>query len=219
MSQIVGLLLAAGRGARFGSDKRLHPLADGTPMAVAAARNLRPACDRLIAVLRPGSEILAGLLAAEGCETVICAEADSGMGHTLAAGVRVSPKALGWVVALADMPFIAPDSHQAVAASLRAGASLAACIFDGRRGHPVGFAARHYAELAALTGDHGGKIILERHRQLLVLCPVDDPGVLRDIDRIKDLPPGRGHLAMPLLTRWPLERYGPACLAAPQQKT
>lgn len=195
MSRIVGILLAGGRGSRFGSDKRLHPLADGTPMAVAAARNLRPACDRLIAVLRPGSANLAGLLAAEGCETVVCAEADAGMGHTLAAGVRASPEALGWVVALSDMPFIAPASHQAVAARLRAGASLAACTFDGRRGHPVGFAATHYAALAALTGDQGGKTILERHRQLLLLCPVDDPGVLRDIDRVEDL-----HRAVPT---WP----------------
>ena len=70
--EIVGILLAAGRGTRFGSDKRLYPLSDGTPMAVAAARNLRPACDRLIAVLRPDSETLAGLLAAE------CGETESG---------------------------------------------------------------------------------------------------------------------------------------------
>jgi len=185
--EIVGILLAAGRGTRFGSDKRLHPLADGTPMAVAAARNLRPACDRLIAVLRPGSETLAGLLAAEGCETVVCAEADSGMGHTLAAGVRSSPEALGWVVALADMPFIASSSHQAVAASLRAGASLAASAFEGRRGHPVGFASKWFEQLASLSGDQGGKPILQAHRQELVLCPVGDPGVLRDIDRVEDV--------------------------------
>lgn len=185
--EIVGILLAAGRGTRFGSDKRLHPLGDGTPMAVMAARNLRPACDRLIAVLRPGSETLAGLLAAEGCETVVCAEADSGMGRTLAAGVRASPEALGWVVALADMPFIAPSSHQAVAASLRTGASLAACAFEGRRGHPVGFASTWFEQLASLTGDQGGKPILQAHRQGLVLCPVDDPGVLRDIDRVEDV--------------------------------
>ena len=174
--EIVGILLAAGRGTRFGSDKRLYPLSDGTPMAVAAARNLRP-----------GSETLAGLLAAEGCETVVCAEADSGMGHTLAAGVCASPEALGWVVALADMPFIASSSHQAVAASLRAGASLAACAFEGRRGHPVGFARVWYEQLASLTGDQGGKPILQAHRQGLVLCPVDDPGVLRDIDRVEDV--------------------------------
>lgn len=186
-SAIVGILLAAGRGSRFGSDKLLHPLADGTPMAVAAAHNLRPACDRLIAVLRPGSEVLAGLLAAEDCETVICPDADAGMGHSLALGVRASAGAAGWIVALADMPFILPSSHQSVADGLCSGASLAASEFDGRRGHPVGFAGQWLDQLSALTGDQGGKSILEAHRQELLLCPVADPGVLRDIDRPADL--------------------------------
>ena len=187
MKQIVGILLAAGQGSRFGSDKLLHHLSDGTPMAVAAARHLRPACDRLIAVLRPGSASLVDLLAAEGCETIICPEAEAGMGHTLATGVRASPEALGWVVALGDMPFIAPGSHQAVSASLRAGARLAATSFHGRRGHPVGFAAQCFDQLAALTGDQGGKSILEEQHLALVLCPVEDTGVLRDIDQPADL--------------------------------
>lgn len=184
---IVGILLAAGRGSRFGSDKLRHPLPDGRPMAVAAAANLRPACDRLVAVLRPGNESLAALLAAAGCETVVCPEADAGMGHSLAAGVRATPDAAGWVVALADMPFIATGSHRAVAARLRAGASLTASEFQGRRGHPVGFGGRWFEQLAAMTGDQGGKAILQAHLQELVLCRVDDPGVLRDVDRPEDL--------------------------------
>lgn len=184
---LVGLLLAAGQGSRFGSDKLLHRLPDGTPLAVAAAHNLHPACDRVIAILRPGNEVLGELLSAAGCETLICPAAENGMGHSLAAGVQASPQAAGWLVALADMPFIAPTSHQAVAARLRAGASLAACEYHGRRGHPVGFAGHWFAQLSALTGDQGGKAILEAHRQELILCPVDDPGVLRDIDRPKDL--------------------------------
>lgn len=184
---IAGILLAAGRGSRFGSDKLLHRLPDGTPMAVAAAAHLRPACDRLVAVLRPGNESLAALLAATGCATVYCPEADAGMGHSLAAGVRATADAAGWVVALADMPFIASRSHQTVAACLRAGASLAASEFQGRRGHPVGFAGRWFDQLAGMTGDQGGKAILQAHGQELVLCPVDDPGVLWDVDRPKDL--------------------------------
>jgi molybdenum cofactor cytidylyltransferase len=184
---IVGILLAAGRGSRFGSDKLLHPLTDGTPMAVAAARNLRPACERLIAVLRPGSEVLAGLLANENCEPVFCQDADAGMGHSLAVGVRASAEAAAWVVALADMPFILPNSHLSVAAALRAGASLAASDFNGRRGHPVGFAGQWFDQLSALTGDQGGKSILQAHPQKILLCPVADPGVIRDIDRPEDL--------------------------------
>ena len=85
------------------------------------------------------------------------------------------------------MPYITPASHQAVATALRAGASLAASEFNGQRGHPVGFAGQWLDELLALTGDHGGKPILEAHRPSLVLCPVDDAGVLRDVDRLEDV--------------------------------
>lgn len=184
---IVGILLAAGSGRRFGSDKLLHALPDGTPLAVAAARHLRPACDRVIAVLRPGNEPLMRLIGNTGCETLLCATATAGMGHSLAAGVGAAKDADGWLVALADMPFITTVSHQRVVAGLRAGASLAACSFNGVRGHPVGFAGRWFGPLATLTGDQGAKALLQAHGEELLLCPVDDPGVVWDVDRPEDL--------------------------------
>jgi molybdenum cofactor cytidylyltransferase len=156
-------------------------------MAVAAAANLRPACERAVAVLRCGDEELAALLAAAGCEIVTCAEANYGMGHSLAAGVCATADASGWIVALADMPFIAGTTHQAVAASLHAGASLVASQYQGRRGHPVGFSRKWFTQLSEMTGDQGGRIILDKHREDLILCPVDDPGVTRDIDYQLDL--------------------------------
>ena len=185
--EIVGILLAAGRGHRFGGDKLEHPLPDGTPLAVAAAKRLRPACDRLVAVLRPGAQRLAELLGAAGCETVVCDQADGGMGHSLACAIRATPDAAGWIVALADMPFIATRSHQRVAAALRHGASLAATEFHGQRGHPVGFAGHWFAQLSQLTGDQGAKSILQTPGAAMTLCPVDDCGVLKDIDRRGDL--------------------------------
>lgn len=186
-NSIVGILLAAGAGSRFGSDKLSHRLPDGTPLAVAAANRLLPVCEQVVAVLRPDRGELAAALTAVGCEIVLCPEAEQGMGHSLAAGVRASADAAGWIVALADMPFIASSSHAAVAAALQAGASLAATQYRGRRGHPVGFARSWQAQLLALSGDQGGKTLLERQRQALTLCPVDDPGVLWDIDTPQDL--------------------------------
>jgi molybdenum cofactor cytidylyltransferase len=185
--EIVGILLAAGASRRFGGDKLMHRLPDGVPMAVAAAMKLRAACRRVIAVVRPGHASLASLLAEAGCEIVPCPQAELGMGESLAAGVRATPDAAGWLLALADMPFITASSHQAVLSRLQAGASLAAPQYAGRRGHPVGFAREWYPQLTALTGDQGAKGILESHRQKLILCPVDDPGVIRDIDRPENL--------------------------------
>lgn len=184
---IVGLLLAAGQGRRFGGDKLLHPLPDGRPMALVAARALRDACPRSIAVLRPEQAVLAALLVAEGLEIAVCSEARAGMGHSLAAGVAASPDAKGWLVALADMPFLQPASLSLPVAALQAGAALAASAYRGRRGHPVGFAARWYAQLIALEGDEGARHILSAHPNLMVLVETDDPGVLRDVDRREDL--------------------------------
>jgi molybdenum cofactor cytidylyltransferase len=182
MSQIVGILLAAGRSRRFGSDKRLQSLADGTPMVLAAARNLAAACPRSIVVIRPDDTALASLLTETGLETVVCEAAEQGMGHSLAAGVAASANAAGWLVALADMPYIQPASYRAVLDALLAGAALARPFHGGRPGHPVGFAAVHRSALLALTGDQGGKAILEAHGAALVTCRVVDPGVLKDVD-------------------------------------
>ena len=184
---IVGILLAAGSSRRFGSDKLLHPLADGVPLAVAAARALRPACDRAYAVVRPGSERLALCFAAEGFEVVFCVASVRGMGHSLAAGVRASVGAAGWLVALADMPFVAPTSCVRVADALRAGASIVVPEYHARRGHPVGFSRRWGRRLAALSGDEGARRILCDFPDAVVRCELDDPGILHDIDRVADL--------------------------------
>jgi len=183
MRQIVGVLLAAGSSRRFGSDKRLHPLADGTPMALASARHLAAVCARTIVVIRTDDTELAALLAADKLETVVCAAAGQGMGHSLSCAIAASADADGWLVALADMPYIKPASFRCVIAALDKGATLARPVYEGQMGHPVGFAATHFAALLALTGDQGGRAILEADPAALVACPVNDPGVLKDVDR------------------------------------
>ncbi len=76
---------------------------------------------------------------------------------------------------------------QAVAKALATGAPLAAPVYHGQRGHPIGFARRFRAALAALDGDRGGRDILAQHSHELRLIEVDDPGVLVDIDRPADI--------------------------------
>lgn len=186
---IVGLLLAAGSATRFGSDKLLHLLPHGVPVAAQAARHLKKEIARVIAVVRPQSPDPARLLEAEGCEVVVCANADEGMGASLACAVRAAGAADGYVVALADMPFVRPSSIAAVRDALAAGAVLAAPYFHARRGHPVGIAGRFRAELEALGGDEGARRIVATHETELVKVPVGDPGVIRDIDRPADLMP------------------------------
>ena len=184
---IVGVLLAAGAGTRFGGEKLVHPLEDGVAIAAHSARNLIAAGLDVVAVIRPGNFPLADMLEEEGCQVTHCAEASRGMGHTLAHGVSASRDAGGWIVALADMPRLKPSTIEAVASALREGATIAAPVYRGERGHPVGFSGLLREELAQLSGDTGAKAVLQRHAAEIRLIECDDPGVLLDIDRKSDL--------------------------------
>lgn len=184
---ICALLLAGGRGERFGGDKLAATLADGTPLAVAAARPLVAGCDRVLAVLRPGREALGERLQAAGCQVLVSPRTRAGMGASLAAGVAAVPDAQGWLVALADMPGIDAATVAAVAARLRAGDGIVVPEYRGRRGHPVGFAARFGPELRGLDGDTGARGILRAHAGAVARLAVTDPGVLQDVDTRADL--------------------------------
>lgn len=188
--KVVAILLAAGSATRFGSDKLLHPLPHAVPIAIQAARHLREVFGgEVLATIRPGAKTLADLLDREGCKVVVCENAAQGMGASLACAVRAAADAEGFVVALADMPFIRASTIAAVREALAAGAPLAAPFFRARRGHPVGIAGRFRAELEGLRGDEGAKSLLARHAGELVKVPVGDPGAIRDIDAPGDLAP------------------------------
>jgi len=184
---ICSLLLAAGSGHRFGSDKLLAPLVNGVPVGLAAARNLASAGCKVLAVVRDPRSGIGPLLAAEGIELVTCVDAERGMGHSLACGVRAAHGADAWVVALADMPYLRPRTIGAVSQALAEGAEIVAPGYRGRRGHPVGFSSHYREELLRLTGDKGARALLVERADRICLLRVDDPGILSDIDRPGDL--------------------------------
>ena len=186
-AKICGVLLAAGASKRFGSDKLLHPLAGQATVASAALANLRTAIPNVIAVVRPGTAKLQNLLSEGGATVILCVDADDGMGASLATAVRASGEVAGWVIALADMPYIQAETISKVAASLAAGAEIVAPAYRGERGHPVGLSARFRAQLEALHGDEGARALLKEHAGLVKLIEVNDPGVCRDIDTPTDL--------------------------------
>lgn len=190
MSGPVVVVLAAGRGKRFGGrthklEQHLgassvlgttlrHVLASQLPMVVvttaamaATVRHTVAARDIVVlpAVGTPGPEPL-------------------GMGYSIACGVAARADAAGWLILPADMPMVRPETLQAVARELR-NHTIAYAQHRGQRGHPVGFAAELYSELVALEGDEGARRLVARYPAHGV--EVADPGVLIDIDTEADL--------------------------------
>lgn len=190
----IGILLAAGAGSRFGGDKLLAPL-HGTPLVLHALYALRPAVTQIIAVVRPGSEPLTALLAQAGVRVAVCEEASLGMGHSLACGARLVPADTNLLIALGDMPAVAPDTIARIIAALDGDAAIAVPCHHGRRGHPVGFAAQLVPTLQALTQDQGARSVLVANADAVLEIPVDDPGVLADVDTAADLARAADHFS------------------------
>lgn len=195
MRGVCAVVLAAGYGRRFAeqagreANKLLAPCIglDGSGQAVLAhslSAFSQWAGERLL-VLRQGSERLGemtALAANHGFDTLVTPS--SGMGDSLSAAVRARAGAAGWLVALGDMPWIRAQTHSRVADAMTAGHAVVP-LHEGKRGHPVGFDATYAQALMALSGDQGGRGLLQQGR--VTLIEVDDPGVLRDVDLPEDL--------------------------------
>lgn len=185
--RITGILLAAGHARRFGSNKLVAALADGTPVVVASARRLAAAVDDVLAVVPGEGGAVESLLGGEDIALRRCPEAAHGMGHSLACGVAAAGGADAWLVMLGDMPFVAPATLERLVAALREGAAIVLPTHHARDGHPVGFNARFGIELGRLGGDRGARAVLAAHPGEVVRVAVDDPGILQDIDVPADL--------------------------------
>ncbi|HVE52516.1 MAG TPA: nucleotidyltransferase family protein [Ramlibacter sp.] len=162
----VVLVLASGRGERFrasgGQGSKLHaPLAGRTVI------------EHTLAAVR-----------ASGLPFHVEDAGHPGMGDSIAAAVQATPDAGGWLVLPADLPLVQPASLRAVAEAL-ARASVVVPVFEGTRGHPVGFGPEHGDALQALGGTEGAAAIVRA--SLALRLELDDPGIVTDVDTVDDL--------------------------------
>ena len=188
--------MAAGSSRRFGSDKLRQPISEVELVAAQACRHLHEAVGKVIAVIRPGAEELAVTLAKAGASVKTCTRAEEGMGTSLAFGIKETIDADGWIIALADMPWIRPETIRKVAAAL-SDTPIVAPVYQGKRGHPVGFSRIFRDELLALSGDAGARQILEQHASQICRLDCDDPGILLDIDVPSDFADSRRRIICP----------------------
>lgn len=179
------IVLAAGLGSRFGSDKRLARLADGRSLLDATLNSIPRRFSQYLLVLRPDDSALALQHAAQW-QPVHAEAAAHGMGHSLAAGLAACRPCNAALVVLADMPHVSTTTYVALLAALRRD-RIAVPRHAGQRGNPVGIGSDFFEELQQAQGDRGARLLLERHPQTLHWVDVEDPGIHRDVDTPADL--------------------------------
>lgn len=199
---VAAVVLAAGLSRRMGPDNKLLVELDGVPMIARVVDALRAApVDAILVVTghergrveaalrertseRPG-ERPGELPATPPVHLVHNPDYARGMGTSLATGIRALPPATDAVlVCLGDMPGVRAAHVEALLAAFDPAAGRAICmpVHQGRRGHPVLFAARFFPAMCAIQGDTGARAMIQAHADLVHAVPVGDSGVLMDVD-------------------------------------
>lgn len=111
-----------------------------------------------------------------------------GMGDSIAAAVRKTPDAAGWLVLPADLPLIQAETLLQVAAALQTN-DVIQPVFEQAgeqlRGHPVGFGVVCKDKLLKLRGNKGAAGVLLAYYAMKLI--VKDVGIITDIDTVDDL--------------------------------
>jgi molybdenum cofactor cytidylyltransferase len=187
---VVALLLAAGRGVRFGSTlpKLLADL-DGRPLVRRAAESaLASRASRVVVVTGHAREEIEAALAGLPLSLAHNAAYATGLAASLRAGLAAAADACGVVVLLADMPGVSSATVDALIAAFETAPDAPAVVptHEGRRGNPVLLARRLFPRLAALQGDEGARKLLDGLDGVVEVA-VEDDRILADVDTPADL--------------------------------
>ncbi len=185
-ARIIGVLLAAGAGSRFGGDK-LEALLGGMMIGEHSARALAACqCDWYAAVCGDGNDPFVSMLDGLGFARLVNTQPETGLSHSLALGARkaIQCEAEAMLVCLGDMPFVTTAHlHRLIAAFGSAeGQACIASQNDQIRMPPAIFPKSHFPDLLALTGDQGARPLL----RAAIGVPTEH-GLLADIDTPGDL--------------------------------
>ena len=185
-AKVAAVVLAAGRSTRMGGPNKMLAELGGKPLVrMVAEQALASKASPVIVVTGHQAEDVEKALTGLNVTFVRNPDFASGLASSVKTGIAAVPAgAAGALVCLGDMPLI--DAHlidKLIGAfSPERGSLIVVPTCDGRRGNPVLWSRRFFGELMGLSGDIGGRHLVDHHSEAVVEVPVEGNGAFLDID-------------------------------------
>ena len=189
MSEIVGIVLAAGRSARMAPRNKLLMPIGGMPMIRrVTASVLESGVSPVVVVTGYEADRIVEALNGLDVTSVTNPSYADGISTSLKAGLEtVSPTADGVLICLGDMPEIEIPVIHALLAAFTGPDAICVPVHRGRRGNPVLWGRKYFAEMMALTGDAGAKPLMARYTNSPIEVEVATDSIFEDVDSPADL--------------------------------
>lgn len=178
---VSAILLAAGQSRRMGSCKQLLTLGGTTVLGRCIATLQEGGVTDILVVVSTDGEAVAAEARHFPVRVVVNGERDGDMASSIRAGREaLAPGSGSVMVALCDYPLVQPTTVRMLAAAAAdCPDRIVIPVHSGRRGHPLLFPR---SVLDELTPDRTLRDVVRRDPSRLVELPVDDPGILMDMD-------------------------------------
>lgn len=185
---IWAVILAAGESRRMARPKLLLPYAGKTIIERVASEAVFSRADQTLLVLGAHREKISQKLENLPVMSVVNRQYRRGMLSSVQTGLRTLPDtARAAVVLLGDQPWV---SRKIIDGVIRVyeecGKGIVLPTYRGERGHPVLFDLKFKGEIERLAPDVGLRGVVYGHPEDICEVPVEDPGILKDIDTLQD---------------------------------
>ena len=184
-STVAAVILAAGGSTRFGAPKQLLPWQGRPLIAHIADMAWTAGLSPVVVVVGAEAEQTVPALAGRDVCVLRNYRWQEGMSTSLSLGVAALPSPVAAAIFLpVDQPLVDARFLRSLVAYWKEHAAgiVIPVGREGRRGTPVLFTRRYFAELANLSGDVGGRALFASYPDDLVTMPVADPDLLVDVD-------------------------------------
>lgn len=195
MPGIAGIVLAAGEGRRAGGSKAFLKIGGQTFLERIVAGIREAGCQPVIVVGGAAGALIEDEAGRLGASFALNENWQQGQFSSLRAGLtRLNDPRAAVLVALVDHPFVCVETYRSlIDAFMNSPDRIVIPVCEDKRaqrllrGHPVVIPADVLVEIAVAPDDLTLRDIIRKHSDLVLETPVEDQGVLKDIDTVADL--------------------------------
>ena len=195
---VTGIVMAAGLSRRMGTNKLLLCI-DDIPQIKRMLYTIEKSKVENVIVIYSDKRVLEVIKDYEleeeqksfkrmKIKTVYNQHPEGGQSESVKLGIYESdPRSQGYMFFVADQPFLSPGVIDKILDTfMKNSEHIVVPLYNHNRGMPIIFPGKYRVDLLGVSGDKGGRSIIDENQSETIFVPIEDGKAGEDMDTMKD---------------------------------